>query len=124
MNKIRISLYLVVSTPLSCRAVAVCRTSKTMRRSDNLNPLLLTHTRVSPPSKLGGILDGADLEAGAVLREHALAVVLPELLGGVLAGHALEDLGAAGVVVEEACRVASVSQCSRLTLRRCVSGVG
>ena len=55
------------------------------------------------PLKLGGLLDGADLEAGAVLLEHALAVVLPELLGGVLAGHALEDLGAAGVVVEEAC---------------------
>jgi hypothetical protein len=28
-------------------------------------------------------------------------VVLPELLGGVLAGHALEDLGAAGVLVDE-----------------------
>ena len=55
------------------------------------------------PLELGGVLDGADLEAGAVLLEHALAVVLPELLGGVLAGHALEDLGAARVVVEEAC---------------------
>jgi hypothetical protein len=43
-------------------------------------------------------------------------VVLPELLGGVLAGHALEDLGAARVVVDEACcaRVASVSRCSLL----------
>jgi hypothetical protein len=30
-------------------------------------------------------------------------VVLPELLGRVLAGHALEDLCAAGVVVEEGC---------------------
>lgn len=30
-------------------------------------------------------------------------MVLPELLCGVLAGHALEDLGAARVVVEEAC---------------------
>ena len=54
------------------------------------------------PLKLGLLLEGADLELGAVLLKHALAVVLPELLGGVLAGHALEDLGAAGVVLEEA----------------------
>ena len=32
-------------------------------------------------------------------------MVLPELLGGVLAGDALEDLGAAGVLVDEACDV-------------------
>jgi hypothetical protein len=69
----------------------------------------LVHTTVSPthtqenPLKLGLLLERADLELGAVLLEHALAMVLPELLGRVLAGHALEDLGAAGVVVEEAC---------------------
>lgn len=53
--------------------------------------------------KLSLLLERPDLELGPVLLEHALAVVLPELLGGVLAGHALEDLGAARVVVEEAC---------------------
>lgn len=36
-------------------------------------------------------------------------MVLPELLGGVLAGHALEDLGAAGVLVDEVWRLVAVS---------------
>ena len=53
--------------------------------------------------KLSLLLERPDLELRPVLLEHALAVVLPELLGGVLAGHALEDLGAARVVVEKAC---------------------
>lgn len=36
-------------------------------------------------------------------------MVLPELLGGVLAGHALEDLGAARVLVDKLCGVESAS---------------
>ena len=36
-------------------------------------------------------------------------MVLPELLGGVLAGHALEDLGAARVLVDKLCGVKSAS---------------
>lgn len=67
------------------------------------SPPLEPNPRKKTPLKLGLLLERADLELGAVLLEHALAVVLPELLGGVLAGHALEDLGAARVVVEEAC---------------------
>ena len=30
-------------------------------------------------------------------------MIFPELLGGVLAGDALEDLGASGVVVDKVC---------------------
>ena len=47
-------------------------------------------------------------------------MVLPELLGGVLAGHALEDLGAARVLVEEVCRIARLASFSGLlgSLRR------
>ncbi|OAQ82887.1 hypothetical protein VFPFJ_08690 [Purpureocillium lilacinum] len=52
-------------------------------------------------SRLGHL---ANLVLGAVSLQHVLAVVLPEGLGGVLAGEPLEDLGAAGVLVEELCR--------------------
>lgn len=53
--------------------------------------------------QLGRLGELADLELGAVLLEDVLAVVLPELLGGVPAGHALQDLSAARVHVEEVC---------------------
>lgn len=52
-------------------------------------------------SQLGLLLDGADFEFVAVLLEDLLVVVLPELLGRVLAGHPLQDLGATWVLVEE-----------------------
>lgn len=54
-------------------------------------------------SKLRRLGQRPDLEVGAVLFQHRLAVVLPELLGGVLAGDALQDLGASGVLFEEVC---------------------
>jgi hypothetical protein len=47
---------------------------------------------------------GPNLQPLAILLEDPLVVVLPELLGGVLARDALEDLGAAGVLVDEVCR--------------------
>lgn len=53
------------------------------------------------PLQLRGLLDGTNLVFAAVLLQHALVVVLPESLGRVLAGKALQDLGAAGVLVEE-----------------------
>ena len=52
-------------------------------------------------SQLRLLLHGANLQLGPVLLQHAVVVVLPELLGGVLAGDALEDLGAARVLVCE-----------------------
>lgn len=52
-------------------------------------------------SQLSTLGDGADLELLAVLLQDVLVVVLPEGLGGVLAGEALEDLGAAGMLLEE-----------------------
>ncbi len=39
--------------------------------------------------QLGRLSQLADLEFAAVLLEHVLAVVLPELFRGILAGHAL-----------------------------------
>lgn len=44
---------------------------------------------------LGLGVERADLQPGLVLLKHALVVVLPEHLGGVLAADALEDLLAA-----------------------------
>lgn len=52
-------------------------------------------------SQLGLLLDRADLQLIAVLLEDLLVVILPELLGRVLAGHPLQDLGAAWVLIEE-----------------------
>jgi hypothetical protein len=57
------------------------------------------HTRTH--SQLRRLADSADLEALRVLVEDLGAVVLPERLGGVAAGHALQDLGASGVLVDE-----------------------
>lgn len=37
-------------------------------------------------------VEGADVQLGLVLLQDTLVVVLPELLGGVLSGDALEDL--------------------------------
>lgn len=51
--------------------------------------------------QLRGLLDAANLVFAAVLFQHALVVVLPERLGRVLARETLEDLCAAGVLVEE-----------------------
>lgn len=55
----------------------------------------------TPTSQLGLLLDCADLELVAVLLEDFLVVVLPELLGRVLAGHPLQDLGAAWVLIKK-----------------------
>lgn len=57
-----------------------------------------------PPTSLQFrlLLHRANLQLGRVLLQHALVVVFPELLRGVLAGYPLEDLGAAGVFVYEA----------------------
>lgn len=52
-------------------------------------------------SQLGLLLDRADLQLVTVLLEDLLVVILPELLGRVLAGHPLQDLGAAWVLIEE-----------------------
>lgn len=46
-------------------------------------------------------MDLADLQLGSILLHDLSVVVLPELLGRVLADHPLEDLGAAGVLVNE-----------------------
>lgn len=51
--------------------------------------------------QLGALLDSSNLVLVAVLGEYRVAVVLPEGLGGVLAGEALDDAGAAGVLVNE-----------------------
>jgi hypothetical protein len=57
---------------------------------------------IRPRSKLRRLSDSANPQLGAILLQNRLAVVLPERLGSVLASEALEDLGAAGVFVEEA----------------------
>lgn len=59
------------------------------------------HQANSSASQLSGLGQVANLQLGAVLLEHAVAVVLPELLRRVLAAHALQDLGAARVLLEE-----------------------
>lgn len=51
------------------------------------------------------LADLADLELGGVFLQDALIVVFPELLGGVLAAYALENLLSAGVLVREPGRV-------------------
>lgn len=51
--------------------------------------------------QLRGLGDGANLELAAILLQNGLAVVLPESLGGVLAGETLQDLGTAGVLIHE-----------------------
>lgn len=56
-----------------------------------------------PPSQLGALPYGADLQLVAVLLQYRLVVVLPKGLGGVLAGEALENLLAARVLVLEGC---------------------
>lgn len=61
------------------------------------------------PLQLRGLLDGTNLVFAAVLLQHALVVVLPESLGRVLAGEALQDLGAAGMLVEELWRLMRIS---------------
>ena len=53
------------------------------------------------PLQLGALSDGTNLEILAVLLQNVLVVVLPEGLGGVLAGPALEDLCAARVLLQE-----------------------
>lgn len=63
--------------------------------------------------QLGRLGDGANLVLVAVLLQHALGVVLPEGLGGILAGESLEDTVAAGVLGEELCNVASAASFRR-----------
>lgn len=50
---------------------------------------------------LGLGIERADLQLRLVLLQDAVVVVLPELLGRILAGYALEDLLAAGVIILE-----------------------
>lgn len=59
--------------------------------------------------QLGRLGDGANLVLVAVLLQHALGVVLPEGLGGILAGESLEDAVAAGVLGEELCSASASS---------------
>jgi len=69
--------------------------------------------------ELGLSLDLANLQLGSVLLEDVLAVVLPELLGGILAGDALQDAGAARVLVEELCyRLISTNNLSAVKVDR------
>lgn len=73
--------------------------------SSRLPPTLLVHT-INPRNKaqnleLSTLSKSANLQLGSVLGQDLVVVVLPEGLGCVLAGHALEDLCAAGVLVEE-----------------------
>lgn len=60
-------------------------------------------TSNAPSSQLSSILNCADLQLRSVLLQHRLVVVFPELLGGVLACDPLQDLGTAGVLVNERC---------------------
>lgn len=63
--------------------------------------LVLLVASAGPPLQLRALAHRPNLELAAVLLQDALVVVFPEGLGGVLAGEALEDLGASGVLVEE-----------------------
>jgi hypothetical protein len=56
-------------------------------------------------SQLRTLLDIANLQLRTVLLQHALVMILPKLLRGVLASDALENLGSAWVFVYEACFV-------------------
>jgi hypothetical protein len=51
--------------------------------------------------QLSGILNSSNLKLGSIFLQHVLVVVFPELLGGVLAGDALEDLGSSRVLLNE-----------------------
>lgn len=62
----------------------------------SLSQLLFVHTL-----QLRSILNSPNLQLLSVLLQHAIIVVFPELLAGVLAGDALEDLGSAWVLVLE-----------------------
>lgn len=68
--------------------------------------------------QLGRLSQLADLELGPVLLEDVFAVILPELLGRVLACHALEDLGAARVLVDEVYSMSTKTQRKWGRLRR------
>lgn len=71
-------------THLSCRSV-------------HIQPLALAGLQ------LGTLAHRPNLQLTAVSLQDALIVVFPEGLRGVLAGESLEDLGAAGVFLEEVC---------------------
>jgi hypothetical protein len=51
-------------------------------------------------------------------------MVFPKLLGGVLAGDSLEDLGSAWVLVYEACGVMSARSCVARTNQLAYKGLG
>jgi hypothetical protein len=53
--------------------------------------------------QLGLLSHRPNLQLRRVLLQHALVVIFPELLGSVLAGDSLEDLGSAGMLVYEVC---------------------
>lgn len=54
-------------------------------------------------SQLSFLLDRSNLQLRPVLLQDILSVVFPELFRRVLSGHALENLGAAWVFVDELC---------------------
>lgn len=58
--------------------------------------------------QLGALSDSTNLEILAVLLQNILVVVLPESLGGVLAGPTLEDLCAARMLLQELCACVSM----------------
>lgn len=76
------------------------------RKITNQKSRTVKKKKKKPPSRrvplqLGALSDSTNLEILAVLLQDVLVVVLPEGLGGVLAGPALEDLCAAGVLLQE-----------------------
>lgn len=72
--------------------------------TEYITKLIITSLELSTLGK------SADLQLGSVFGEDLVVVVLPERFGGVLAGHALEDLCAAGVLVEEGCYFSFISK--------------
>ena len=68
-----------------------------------ISELALHNPHSSTFLQLGLLSHRPDLQLRRVLLQHTLVVVFPELLGGVLAGDSLEDLGSAGVLVYEVC---------------------
>jgi len=59
------------------------------------------HPSMLPTSQLSSVFDRPDLQPCSVLLQDRLVVIFPELLGGVLARHALQDLGSAWVFVDK-----------------------
>jgi hypothetical protein len=75
------------------------------------HPPSIQHRFLPPPAlsflrfslQLGLLCQRANLQLATVLVQDVLAMVLPELLRRIFASHALEDLCASGVLVDEIC---------------------